>query len=260
VKSVKKTKGKSNELVKQLPRYTTEGNMRAIAGGIAHDLNTILTVIYGYCEMALESSGESSGTDPNIRRIIGAADRARMLMEELIDLSRDLVQQREIIKVSEILADTLVLLKPSLQDNIIVVENLKTPDICVEAVPAQLFRVFMNLATNAFQAMEDTGGSLTVTLDLSGVPDNYSAQGNDYAHIRFEDTGKGMNEETARKAIQPFFTSGKGRSGTGIGLAVVSEIINAMNGTLNISSALCKGTVIDVFIPAVLFGSVREKI
>lgn len=254
--SVKKTKGTGNEHAEQLPRDGKEGNTRAIAGGIAHDLNTILTVIYGYCELALESSGEQSGSGNNIRRIIGATDRARMLTEELIDLSRDLVEQREVIKVGGIITDTLRLFRPSLKDTIVVNENIKTPDICVEVVPAQLFRVIMNLASNAFQSMEDTGGSLTVTLDSSGVNGNKASRGNEHALIRFEDTGKGMYEEVVSKALDPFFTSGKGSRGTGLGLAVVSRIIDEMGGTLNISSRPGKGTIIDVLIPSVPFGPV----
>lgn len=255
---VKKARGDSNEKPGQLPRNGTEGNMRAIAGGIAHDLNTILTVIYGYCEMALESTGESTVMEHHIQRIIHATDRARILAEELIDLSRDLVQKTEVTRLSEVLSDTLSFFKPTLPDIITVTENMTSPDICVEAVPAQLFRVFMNLSSNAFKAMEDTGGTLTVTLDSARAPDIQSLPGRDRAHVRFEDTGKGMDEETARKAISPFFTSGK--KGTGLGLAVVSEIINTMDGTLEISSEPGRGTVIDVFIPALPFGLVGEKI
>jgi two-component system cell cycle sensor histidine kinase/response regulator CckA len=260
VKSAKKTEAKGNKPAGKSSANRCQGNTRAIAGGIAHDLNTILTVIYGYCELALESVSESSGAEHNIRRIIGATDRAKMLTDELIDLGRDLVQQKEKIKVSEILSDTVKFLKPSLPDTITVAENIKTPDICVEAVPAQLFRVFMNLSANAFQAMEGTGGSLTVTLDTAEESGNINAPGSECVHIRFEDTGKGMNEETARNALKPFFTSGKGSRGTGLGLAVVNEIITAMDGTVKISSGTSKGTIIDILIPASPFGSVGEKI
>jgi two-component system cell cycle sensor histidine kinase/response regulator CckA len=258
VNYAKKARSNGNQKPGQLPGNGTEGNMRAIAGGIAHDLNTILTVIYGYCEMALESTGESTVTEHHIQRIIHATDRAKILAEELIDLSRDLVQKTEETRVGEILSDTLNFFKPSLPDIIVITENMITPDICVEAVPAQLFRVFMNLSSNAIKAMEDTGGTLTVTLDSEREPDNQSARVCDRAHIRFEDTGKGMDEETARKAVSPFFTSD--RKGTGLGLAVVNEIINTMDGAMEISSEPGRGTVIDVFIPALSFGLVGEKI
>jgi len=257
---VKITDNKDNKAANEHPASESEGNTRAIAGGIAHDLNTILTVIYGYCEVALESAGESSGAEHNIRRIIRAADRAKMLTEELIDLSRDLVQQKEKLRVDEILSDTLRFLEPSLPDSITVAENIKTPDACVEAVPAQLFRVFLNLSANAFQAMEETGGSLTVTVDKMEPAGDIYPSGNDFVNIRFEDTGRGMDEATARKALTPFFTSGRGSRGTGLGLAVVNEIISAMDGTLNINSEPGKGTIIEVLIPACSFGSVGEKI
>lgn len=257
---MKKAGDKVNETPAHLPDHGTEGNMRAIAGGIAHDLNTILTVIYGHCEMALESAANQAVAEHNIQRIIHATNRARVLTEELIDLSRDLVQKAEATRVSQILSDTLNFYKPSLPGTISVDEKITSPDIYVEAVPAQLFRVFMNLTSNALQAMEDRRGTLTVSLDLVEVSADQSVQGTDHAHIRFEDTGKGMDGETARKAVSPFFTSGKGAKGTGLGLAVVNEIVNNMEGTLKISSESGKGTIVDVFIPALPFGPVREKI
>ncbi len=141
------------------------GHVRRLAGGIAHDLNTILTTIYGYSEMALENLDDASPAGRDVRRIIEAADRARQLTGRLLDLDRTLSEEKLNVKVSDILSDTLDFLMPSVNDNISLSMQMKSPDLTVEAIPLQLFRVFMNIAVNALHAMKDGGGILTVTLD-----------------------------------------------------------------------------------------------
>lgn len=251
----------------------------SLAGGIAHDLNTIITVIYGYAEMALESIDDNSPAAGNVSRIIGAADRARTLTGQMLDLSRSSQRGKIPVRVGDVITETIDFIMPSVRSNILVTQNIVNPDIFVEAEPAQLFRVFLNIAFNALQSIEEAGGSLTVTLDTVASGDALHASetgsreagavkpvesrvtnaGSGFARIRFADTGKGMEPETVARIFEPFFTEGKKEKGTGLGLTVVRDIVSEMNGTLEVSSVTGKGTVIDVLVPAVKFGSLPEK-
>jgi two-component system cell cycle sensor histidine kinase/response regulator CckA len=240
-----------------------------LAGGIAHDLNTILTTVYGYCEMALESLDEASPASHNVRRIIDATDRARQLTGRLLDLDRASSEEKLRVKVSDIIEDTVGFLKPTVHDNISLSLQMKSPDLMVEAIPSQLFRAFMNIAVNALNAMEEGGGSLTVTLDAARAGEGEEAgvakesarpgEGCTHALIRFADTGAGMDQETASRIFEPYYTGDTGKGGTGLGLTVVNDIITEMNGTMKVRSELGKGTVIDLLIPAVVFGSHHGK-
>jgi signal transduction histidine kinase len=247
-----------------------------LAGGIAHDLNTVITAIYGYSEMALESLENDSDAAASVRRIIMAADRAKALTGQLLDLSHSSMHEKKHVSVGEVIAETLDFIKPSVRDNVVVTRQLNTPEVYVEADPAQLFRVFLNIAVNALQSIDETGGSLAVTLDtvtaeagsVTGTAAGRSASAGEerqtgaersHARIRFADTGTGMDPETMARIFDPFFTEGKKEGGTGLGLTVVRDIISGMNGTLNVSSVRGKGTVIDVLIPEVRFGSLLEK-
>lgn len=236
------------------------GHAYALAGAIAHDLNTILTTIFGYSEMALESLDEASDAGRNVRMIIEAANRARRLTAQLLDLSRRSETEKVLLKVSDVLSETLDFISPSVRNNITVTRQMKAPDLLIEAVPEQLFRVFLNIAVNALQAMEGTGGSLTVTLDAAGINDGEEA-GPDRikALIRFADTGKGMDAETSSRMFEPFFTSGKKEKGTGLGLTIVRDIISEMDGDLKVSSEMGRGTVIDLLFPVAMLGSIHEK-
>ena len=230
-----------------------------LAGGIAHDLNTILTTVYGYCEMALESLDDASPAGRSVRRIIEATDRARLLTGRLLDLDRASSEEKLRVKVSDIIEDTIGFLTPTVKNNTSLSLQIKSPDLMVEAIPSQLFRVFMNIAVNALHAMDEGGGSLTVTLDAvragEGEESGGAGEGSTHALIRFTDTGEGMDKETASRIFEPYFTGDTGKGGTGLGLTVVNDIVTEMNGTLKVRSEKGKGTVIDLLIPAVVFGS-----
>jgi len=253
--------------IKATGRYLSEdhdataaaGQAYAAAGAIAHDLNTILTTIYGYSEMALESLDDSSDAGRNVRRIIEAAHRARTLTGQLLDLSRRSAPEKVSVNLSDAISETLDFIMPSVRNNMTVIRQMKAPDLFIEAVPEQLFRVFMNIAVNAIQSMEDTGGTLTVTLDTAGKEEGEEGGAvRSHALIRFADTGKGMDSETSSRMFEPFFTSGKKGTGTGLGLTIVHDIVREMDGTLNVSSEKGRGTIIDLLLPVAMFGSLPE--
>ena len=221
-----------------------------LAGGIAHDLNTIITTIYGYSEMALETLDDTSEACQNIRNIISAADRARELTGRLMDLSRPAGNEKKTVRVSDIIKETVSLIRPSIPHGTEVAENIISPEIMVSADPLQLFRAFTNLAVNALQAMESTGGRLTITLEKITAGNKKKLKPGEYALIRFTDTGKGMDKKTADMMFDPYFTSRSSGNGTGLGLSLVYDIISDLDGDINVSSGVNKGTVIDILIPA----------
>jgi len=221
-----------------------------LAGGIAHDLNTILTTIYGYSEMALETLDGTSEAAKDIHKILLAADRARALTGRLMDLSRPAGGDRKTVHVSDIIEETISLIRPSIPHGTEVAGNIVSPDILVSADPLQLFRAFTNLAVNALQAMESTGGRLTITLERVSAGDRNKMKDGEYALIRFADTGQGMDKKTTEKMFDPFFTERRNGNGTGLGLSLVYDIISDLEGDINVSSEVNEGTVIDILIPA----------
>lgn len=221
-----------------------------LAGGVAHDLNTILTTIYGYSEMALETLDETSEAGQNIRKIILAADRARTLTGRLMNLSRPSGNDRKTVRVSDIIKETVSLIRPSMPQGTEVAEIMTSPDIMVSADPLQLFRVFTNLAINALQAMESMGGRLTITLETVSAGYRKQLTAGEYALIRFADTGQGMDKKTAEKMFDPFFTARKNGNGTGLGLSLVYDIISELEGDINVTSGENEGTVVEILIPA----------
>lgn len=239
--------------------HGADAQLSALAGGIAHDLNTVITTIYGYSEMALETPDLSPDAAQNIRRIIGAADRAKMLAGQLLDLSRRAAQEKVPVSVAAVLSDTIDFITPSVPEGIRITRSVTAPDAFVNAVPAQLFRIFFNLILNAVQAMSGTGGTLTVTLGTRESTESKGAgEHTPDLLISFTDTGKGMDDTTAANIFRPFVSVGK-ENGTGLGLTVVSDAVRELGGTITVRSAIGKGTTFELIIPGAFFGSLPEK-
>lgn len=232
----------------------------ALAGGIAHDLNTVITTIYGYSEQVLETLGDANpDASEQTRRIIGAADRAKVLAGQLLSLSHRAAQEKVAVRIADVIADTIDFIRPSVPSGIRILRMLKASDATVTAVPAQLFRIFLNLLLNASQAIGDREGMITVTLDYHEKSKSDPAGDNrKWLLVTVRDNGKGMDSTTAGKIFNPWFTSGT-RNGTGLGLTVVSDAVKELGGTVAVDSEPGNGTTFSLLIPAALFGSVPEK-
>lgn len=135
-----------------------------LAGGIAHDFNNILFPIMGFSELALSDTPEDSPLRNNIKEIIQGAKRARDLVKQILAFSRQSDQQPKPLKVQLIIKEVLKLIRSSLPSTIEIKQHISNQCGLVMADATQIHQVAMNLMTNAFQAMEDDGGKLEVTL------------------------------------------------------------------------------------------------
>lgn len=131
----------------------------ALAGGIAHDFNNILTTISGYSELLKDDLPESSSSSQKVSKILMAVSKARSLTNQILTFSRQVEQEKVIVSVSEVLKETVGFIKSAVHSNIIIKSNIRTGNVPVFADPTQLFRMFLNLMTNAVQAMEEAGGT-----------------------------------------------------------------------------------------------------
>ncbi|MCX6255027.1 MAG: PAS domain S-box protein [Bacteroidia bacterium] len=136
----------------------------ALAGGLAHDFNNILATISGYSEMLHDDLPIDSTLSEKVSKIQGAVSKARSITNQILTFSRQVEQEKIQISVSEVLKETIGFVKSAIPYNIIVKSRIPKKKAYVFADPTQLFRVFLNLMTNAIQSMEETGGTLSVDL------------------------------------------------------------------------------------------------
>ncbi len=235
-----------------------------LAGGIAHDFNNILFPIIGFAEMTIDDLPEDGFARNSLAEILKAAGRARGLVKQILAFARQSEQEKKPIRVSPIVKEALKLLRASLPSTIEIQQDIVAEPGVILADPTQIHQIVMNLCTNAYHAMEETGGILSVSLaemdfDVPDmIPDNEMAQGK-YLQLTVGDTGHGMASNILEKIFDPYFTTkGKGK-GTGMGLSVVHGIVKDHSGHIFVDSAPGKGTIFQVFFPLLAVGAGEIK-
>jgi len=233
----------------QLQKMETIGTL---AGGIAHDFNNILTPILGYTEMALEELSEESILRYDIEQINSAAIRGKDLVQQILTFSRQVDFDKKPLQLDNIVREVLKLIRASFPSNIEIQQDLDPSCGTVLADSTQMHQIIMNLCTNAYHAMMNNGGVLTVQLDKQSVVSGQvkgltKIQKGTYVKLTIEDTGHGMDKRTIERIFEPFFT--KKEVGSGLGLSVVHGIVSNYNGTIVVESEPGKGSTFMIYLP-----------
>ncbi len=225
-----------------------------LAGGIAHDFNNILSAVLGYSELGLQDLDDPNhALYPKLKAINHAGQRARDLVEQILAFSRMQEQLQAPIKISPIVKEAIKLLQSSLPANIQVKAAINA-DRPVLGDPTQIHQIIMNLCTNAYHAMQASGGVLGVSLEqvcmhaaeAFGVLDLPAGQ---YLRLTVSDTGSGISPAIIDRIFDPYFTTKEKGKGTGLGLAVVHGIVKRHGGDISVESRVGEGTRFTVFLP-----------
>ena len=229
-----------------------------LAGGIAHDFNNILAAIMGFAELAQVKvrNNNSEGLDEDLNQILRAGTRAKELITQLLAFSRSQNRQKIHTKVTPILEDTIQMLRAFVPANITIVPRLGPETLSIFGDPTALHQVFMNLGSNAAQAMKKHGGELTIILKETTLPSAGQRQlpgeeNRQYLHIIFSDQGSGIDPTIVEKIYDPFFTTKEVGEGTGMGLAAVHGIIEDHDGLLELENHPGKGAIFHIYLPQV---------
>ncbi len=226
-----------------------------LAGGIAHDFNNILTAISGYTQLALLKVDDKEKVIKDLHQVKNAAQRAKDLIKQILTFSRQTDKDQRSIHITHLVRETVKLLRSSIPSSIELRQDISTPGNIL-ADPGQIQQIIMNLATNAYQAMLETGGILGIFLNEVTISDKEiiaepRIKPGKYIRLEVSDTGCGMNAETKAKIFEPYFTTKEMGKGTGLGLAVVHGIVTAHHGYITVYSEPGHGTTFHVYLPMV---------
>ena len=220
-----------------------------LAGGIAHDFNNLLSIIIGNTDLALLKAPEGGPIHHNLKGIETASLRAKAVVKQLLSFSRTSAAAREPVRLDALVGEALNLLRASLPATIDIKTDIDDGVSPIEADPTQIHQILINLCTNAAQAMEAGGGTLTVGLRETGTPDG-SGRPARRVHLSVADTGHGMQGDIRDRVFDPYFTTKEVGKGTGLGLAVVHGIVANHGGEVHIDSKPGEGTRATVSFPA----------
>ena len=245
-------------LERQLRKSQKMEAIGTLAGGIAHDLNNILSPVLGYADMIMRNSEPESQEFQRSEKIQKAALRAADLVSQVLAFNRGGTEEKRRIKLHPVVKEVVKLLKGSIPSTIEIIDRVDRDCDAVLADPTQIHQVVMNLCTNAYHAMEDTGGTLSVGLyqteltpsQMVGFP-NLTQGAGTYLVLEVSDTGCGMAEDVIERIFDPYFTTKEEGKGTGLGLATAYSIIKATNGDIRVNSTPGYGSCFSIYIPAV---------
>ena len=243
-----------DRLERQLFQAQRLESVGRLAGGIAHDFNNILTAIIGSAEIVLATLGDEHLQARHLREVLRSSQRAASLVQHLLAFSRKQMLQPAVLDLNTVLRDLegllLRVIGEDVQLNIAYDPNLPK----VQADPAQIEQVIVNLAVNARDAMPE-GGTIKVETALTHLlgdeeVESFEITPGPYVLVKVADSGCGMDEDTRIHIYEPFFTTkGADGSGTGLGLSMAYGIVKQSGGYIALSTELGKGSEFRVYLP-----------
>jgi signal transduction histidine kinase len=204
-----------------------------LAGGIAHDFNNILTFLLAYARLAEADTPVDSPVRENLREIVAGIHRAGELVRRIMPYPAAALSVPPRVDALEVSRETLAVLKVTLPKKIVVQEQLENGPLWISCAPGAFQQVLLNLCTNAYHAMQEKGGVLTVALS---APDQDAAATTARVRLTVRDTGCGMDAEVRKHLFEPLFTTKPAGIGSGLGLAMVQETVRTCGGSVIVHS------------------------
>lgn len=259
---------KRRELEERLHRSEKMESLGILAGGVAHDLNNVLGIVVGYSEMLLMKTDESSPIRPFAIHIMQGGERAAAIVEDLLTLARRGVQTKNVINLNNTIMacqktpefEKILSFNPRVR----IQTDLETDLLNIMGSPVHLGKTIINLVSNAVEAMPK-GGSVKITTTNRYLERSVRGYDNvregDYVVLSVSDTGEGIAADDLKRIFEPFYTKKvMGRSGTGLGLAVVWGTIKDHNGYIDVQSEEGKGTSFILYFPVTREEISKEQI
>jgi PAS domain S-box-containing protein len=246
-----------DRLQERLQRAEKMEALGILAGGVAHDLNNVLGIVIGYSELLLFKTDESSPLRTDIGNIMRGGERAAAIVQDLLTLARRGVRSSEVINLNTLIMNfqkTPEYKKVVLNNPRVRIETELEPDLLnIAGSPVHLGKTFMNLVINAMEAMSNSGLLKITTANqyLDRAIQGYdNVRQGDYVVLIVADTGEGIEAKDIKRIFEPFYTKKvMGRSGTGLGLAVVWGTVKDHKGYIDVRSEKGRGTLFTLYFP-----------
>lgn len=238
---------------KRLSQQYRMESLGYLASGIAHDFNNILGAILGHVDLILGEYHDHKNLIEEIEIIRRAVLRGKDLTSQVVSVSRENGGEQIPININNVINEVLTLIKPKISTRIKVDLDVDKELPKVLASPGKINQILLNLCLNACQAMIQ-GGTLVIRVEVIQADETLLARHPElvpgkYIRIIVSDSGAGIDPETMEHVFEPFFTTRRGKGGSGIGLYVVRSLVTSLGGGISVYSDLGKGTRFCVYLP-----------
>ncbi|MCX5829140.1 MAG: PAS domain S-box protein [Deltaproteobacteria bacterium] len=241
----------------RLQRAERMESLGVLAGGVAHDLNNVLGVLVGYSELLMREVTEGSRTEKYAKSILHGGERAAAIIQDLLTMARRGVSVSDTVNLNHIVADSFKTpefeLVKSRHPDILFQSQVEMDLFNIKGSPVHLSKTIMNLLSNAAESICGTG-VVTITTDNRYVdvpiPGYENTREGEYVVLTVTDTGSGISPADMGRIFEPFYTKKiMGRSGTGLGLAVVWGTVKDHNGYIDVRTEENKGSTFTLYFP-----------
>jgi two-component system sensor histidine kinase EvgS len=238
------------EMEKQIIESQKLEALGRLAGGVAHDFNNIVTGISAYAQLIRKQPHTANTVADHAERILTGCDRASDLVRHFLVTAGRRQPDKQPVSMGRLVDEVFKLLQPTYGRRI-AFENKIHDEVDVWGEPALVFQVMMNLCVNGAQAMEDSGGVLTVGITTRSRAHPETMEVPSQHSFWISDTGPGIDPSHQDRIFEPFFTTRSQGNGTGIGLFVVAQALADMGGSIRLDVQPGKGARFVVCLPAV---------
>jgi PAS domain S-box-containing protein len=263
----KRVEGEQKILQARLQRAEKMEALGTLAGGVAHDLNNVLGVLVGYSELLLQNLPQENPLRKHAMQILKGGERAAAIIQDMLTLTRRGVLVSEIVDLNRIISDFLQTPEfealKSHHPGVTFKTSLDAELLNIKGSPTHLGKTVMNLLSNAAEAITGSGEVLIRTENcyadrpISGYDGTREGE---YTVLTISDTGSGISSADLGRIFEPFYTKKvMGRSGTGLGLAVVEGTIKDHDGYIDVQSIEGKGSVFTLYFPVTREGITKAE-
>ncbi len=228
-----------------------------LAGGIAHEFNNLLAIILSYAELSKLECTTCPTLEPNLDEVIKAAGRAKDMVHQIQAYSLEQPGHREAMKLAPAVNEVCELLRNALPRGVSLDAEGVSPAAVLVANRAEVQQVLVNLCNNAHQALPVAGGRIQLRTSMITVAGSRAAEHGAvppgrYLRLSVQDDGSGMDEATLARVAEPFFTTKPPEQGSGLGLSVVRDIMQAHGGAVTLTSKPGAGTTVHLYFPTTM--------
>ncbi len=233
---------RKNDLEIQLRHTQKLETIGTLAGGMAHDFNNLLAPILGYSDLVLSQLTHDNTLYLYVNEIVRAANKAKDQVEQILKFSEQIEHGNKDVDLESIIRETVTIIRPLIPSTVDILLDIGDDESYISADPSAIHQILVNICTNGWQAMEESGGKLTISL-------NRKLEDDDFIALSISDTGSGIDIDTKLHIFEPFFSTRINQSSSGLGLSVVQGILSSINGSIEVDSIAGFGSTFTVYLP-----------
>lgn len=245
---------KNQALMKRLQQAQKMETLGNLSSGIAHDFNTILFIINSSLQMAMADKSSSHNVREHLSQALRASSRAKDLVAQIRSFSRAGENSKQPFPLRPLVEEVVEFIQAAMGSSVEIRQEITVGPEMIQLEPTKVYQILMNLCSNAADAMKGGRGVVAIKLTRTHIVDADPVEqvkllSGNYFCLTVSDNGDGIDNSDIARIFDPYFTTKLNNGGTGLGLALINQIVQDQGGRISVSSELGNGTSFTIYLP-----------